>query len=215
MKIKICGITSTMEAKYLNDNNVDYGGFVFYKKSKRNLTIDQASVICDRLKPDIKKVAVMVSPALEEVINIIEAGFDIIQIHQDIDIRILDEVDASIWLAINFTEDEFNKKSEFINQLTAMQRSKITGIVIDAENFGSGQTFDWYHNKDKLQGEFLSDRKLILAGGLNSDNVKDAINLIKPDVVDVSSGVEIDKDIIGKSESKIKAFVEAVREASL
>ena len=84
MKIKICGITNEKEADYLNDNKVDFAGFVFYEKSKRNITIDKARLIMDRLNPNIKKVAVMVSPTLEEVIDKEDAGFDIIQIHGEL-----------------------------------------------------------------------------------------------------------------------------------
>ena len=81
-KIKICGITRESETEVLNRMQVDYAGFVFFEKSKRNVSIEQAKEIKKHLKPSIKTVAVTVNPALDLIDEIIEAGFDILQIHK-------------------------------------------------------------------------------------------------------------------------------------
>lgn len=212
MKIKICGITSEKEADYLNDNKVDFAGFVFYEKSKRNITIDKARLIMDGLNSSIKKVAVMVSPTLDEVLKKEKAGFDIIQIHGELKESILDEADKEVWCAINLSDEEYEEKIRWLNKLKPNQYAKITGIVIDSKNFGSGETFDWQRNMDKLKEKVFKDKKFILAGGLNSDNVSEAISILHPDIVDVSSGVEGSHDKVGKDKILIDSFALAVRQ---
>ena len=84
-KIKICGLTSPAEARYLNENHVDFAGMVlFFPKSKRNISIEQAKEIMAALDASIKRVAVVVSPSIEQVRLIEAAGFDYIQIHGEI-----------------------------------------------------------------------------------------------------------------------------------
>ena len=212
MKIKICGITNEKEADYLNDNKVDFAGFVFYEKSKRNITIDKARLIMNRLDSNIKKVAVMVSPTLEEVIDKEDDGFDVIQIHGEIDEAILDRTRKKVWCAINLSDEEYDDKMRWLMGLKPNQYRKITGIVIDSKNFGSGQTFDWQQNIDKLESKVFKDKTFILAGGLNPDNVGEAISILHPDIVDVSSGVEASVDKVEKKKRLIDDFVLAVKQ---
>ena len=83
-KIKICGLTKEKEADYLNQIHADFAGMVvFFSKSKRNISLDQAKKIKSALLPEIKTVAVTVSPTLAQISQIAEAGFDLIQIHGD------------------------------------------------------------------------------------------------------------------------------------
>ena len=82
MKIKICGLTNKKEAEYLNANQVDFAGMVlFFPKSKRNITIEQAKEIMSALDKEVQKVAVVVEPSIEQIQEIEQAGFDYIQIH--------------------------------------------------------------------------------------------------------------------------------------
>ena len=213
MKIKICGITNEKEADYLNDNKVDFAGFVFYEKSKRNITIDKARLIMNRLDSNIKKVAVMVSPTLEEVIDKEDDGFDVMQIHGELKESILDKTRKEVWCAINLSDEEYEEKIRWIMGLKPNQYRKITGIVIDSKNFGSGQTFDWQQNIDKLESKVFKDKTFILAGGLNPDNVGEAISILHPDIVDVSSGVEGSHNMVGKDRRLIDRFVLAVKQS--
>ena len=83
-KIKICGLTKEKEADYLNQIHADFAGMVvFFPKSKRNISLDHAKKIKAALLPEIKTVAVTVSPTLAQISQIAEAGFDLIQIHGD------------------------------------------------------------------------------------------------------------------------------------
>jgi len=163
-KIKICGLTSPAEARYLNENHVDFAGMVlFFPKSKRNISIEQAKDIMAALDASIKRVAVVVSPSIEQIRQIEAAGFDYVQIHGEIP-----ETEAEAAKAIP-------------------------------------KTFDW-----KLVDNIPRDEKLLLlAGGLNPDNVRMAIEAVHPDGVDVSSGVENDNGA-GKNPERIRAFAIAV-----
>lgn len=195
-KIKICGLTSPAEARYLNENHVDFAGMVlFFPKSKRNISIEQAKEIMAALDASIKRVAVVVSPSIEQIKQIEAAGFDYIQIHGKIPET---EVEAPILKAFNVSD--MGSYEKYHND------SRIAGYVFDAIEPGSGKTFDW-----KLVDNIPRDEKLLLlAGGLNPDNVRMAIEAVHPDGVDVSSGVENDNKA-GKNPEKIHDFVAAVK----
>lgn len=198
-KIKICGLINSEDAMLLNENQVDFAGFVlFYPKSKRNLTLDKAMEIEKNLDPTIEKVAVTMSPTLEQVRSIEEAGFDYIQIHGELFEQVLEQTKIPIFRGINIgKEKSFNM--EFWPE-------KIAGMVLDGKVSGQGKTFDWTIMDQVPKGEKL----LILAGGLHTGNVREGIKVVKPDMVDVSSGVEKENGI-GKDPVKIKEFVQAVR----
>lgn len=200
-KVKICGLTSPAEARYLNENHVDFAGMVlFFPKSKRNISIEQAKEIMAALDASIKRVAVVVSPSIEQVRQIEAAGFDYVQIHGEIP-----ETEAEAAKAIPilkaFNVSDMDSYEKYHND------SRIAGYVFDAIEPGSGKTFDW-----KLVDNIPRDEKLLLllAGGLNPDNVRMAIEAVHPDGVDVSSGVEND-DKAGKNPEKIHDFVAAVK----
>lgn len=201
-KIKICGLTSPAEARYLNENHVDFAGMVlFFPKSKRNISIEQAMEIMAALDASIKRVAVVVSPSIEQVRQIEAAGFDYVQIHGEIP-ETETEAEAAIAIPIlkAFNVSDMGSYEKYHND------SRIAGYVFDAIEPGSGKTFDW-----KLVDNIPRDEKLLLlAGGLNPDNVRMAIEAVHPDGVDVSSGVEND-DKAGKNPEKIHDFVAAVK----
>ena len=198
-KIKVCGLTDKKEASYLNAQQVDFAGFVlFFPKSKRNLTITQAKEIMNDLNPSIKKVAVVVSPSIEQIKEIQEANFDIIQIHGSLPDAVLNEISIPILKAFNISDME--------HYPIYQKCEKIKGYVFDAQEPGSGKTFDW-----KLVTNIPRDHKLLLlAGGLTPNNVSQAIAALHPDGVDVSSGVEF-TDKPGKDPEKIEQFIHAVR----
>ena len=201
-KIKICGLTSPAEARYLNENHVDFAGMVlFFPKSKRNISIEQAMEIMAALDASIKRVAVVVSPSIEQVRQIEAAGFDYVQIHGEIP-ETETEAEAAIAIPIlkAFNVSDMDSYEKYHND------SRIAGYVFDAIEPGSGKTFDW-----KLVDNIPRDEKLLLlAGGLNPDNVRMAIEAVHPDGVDVSSGVEND-DKAGKNPEKIHDFVAAIK----
>lgn len=201
-KVKICGLTSPAEARYLNENHVDFAGMVlFFPKSKRNISIEQAMEIMAALDASIKRVAVVVSPSIEQIRQIEAAGFDYVQIHGEIP-ETETEAEAAIAIPIlkAFNVSDMDSYEKYHND------SRIAGYVFDAIEPGSGKTFDW-----KLVDNIPRDEKLLLlAGGLNPDNVRMAIEAVHPDGVDVSSGVENDNGA-GKNPEKIHDFVSAIK----
>ena len=199
MKIKVCGLTTKKEAEFLNENNVDLAGMVmFFPKSKRNITPDTAKEIISALNKNIKKVAVVVSPSYEEIKIIESLDFDYVQIHGELSEELESKINLPILKAFNIKDMDLYERYKV--------SKKVVGYVFDAQEPGSGKVFDW-----SLVKTLPKDGKiLILAGGLNPENVAKAIEYIHPDGVDVSSGVEYgDKN--GKDPEKIKRFVENAR----
>ena len=193
--VKVCGLTDTMEADYLNKNKVDFSGFVlFFPKSKRNISIEKAEQIMAELDENIKKVAVIVSPDESEIQQINGSGFDYVQIHGEIKDRLLEQISKPVFKAFNIKDIKNIHKYQ--------NNAKIVGYVFDAAAPGSGKVFDW-----SILNDIKRDAKtFILAGGLNDSNVREAVKLVNPDVVDVSSGVEYDSGR-GKDPEKIKQFI--------
>ena len=201
MKIKVCGLTTKKEAEFLNENKVDLAGMVmFFPKSKRNITPDKAKEIISALDKRIKKVAVVVSPSYEEIKIIESLDFDYVQIHGELSEELESKINLPILKAFNIKDMDLYERYKV--------SKKVVGYVFDAQEPGSGKVFDW-----SLVKTLPKDGKiLILAGGLNPENVAKAIEYIHPDGVDVSSGVE-NPNGIGKSEEKIKIFVTNARKA--
>lgn len=201
MIIKICGLTNVCEADYLKENKVDLAGIVlFFEKSKRNTNIETAKSIIAELHPQIKVVAVTVSPTMNQVEQIEAAGFDYLQIHGKSDEELLKSCSIPVLRAFNV--DDLDKYDYYLGF------DNIKGFVFDAGEPGSGKTFDWDMLKTLKRDP---DRLYILAGGLNDTIVAKAIQSVNPDGVDISSGVEF-VNKLGKDPDKIKQFVKSVRE---
>ena len=173
---------------------------LFFPKSKRNITIEQAKEIMKSLSSKIQKVAVVVSPSALQIKEIQEAGFDIVQIHGQVFPEALGILQIPFLRAFNVDNMQEWERYE--------AEPKCIGYVFDAVKPGSGETFDWSSIPNLPE-----DGKLyLLAGGLNPDNVGSAVVAMHPYGVDVSSGVESDSGM-GKDPEKIEAFVKAVRGA--
>lgn len=207
MQVKICGITKPEELEYLN--GADYAGFVFFEKSKRNISYEQASEILKN-KGELKTVAVTVSPDADMLKDLEKLKFDVIQVHKELKKDFLEKSSIPIWYAFNISNpEELAKKKKFFRELPQELSDKIQGIVVDGAEYGSGKTFKWDITlKDKLR-EICENRLFILAGGLNPSNVQEGMNIFSPDMVDVSSGVE---GTNGKDRNLVKDFIERVRE---
>ena len=210
-KVKICGLQKPVDAQYVNDAGADYTGFVFYEKSKRNVSCQKAKKIMEKIRPDIKKVAVTVSPDAAQIQILQQMKFDIIQMHGTLSAEALSAVELPVWYAINLSDPkEFAEKTKDFLDLPEKLQQKITALVVDGASYGGGQTFDWQKTQTFRQTEgIFAGRKFVLAGGLHAGNVNKGIQLFHPDVVDVSSGVENEN---GKDEALIKQFVTCVKE---
>lgn len=205
MKVKICGITTEEEVKWLNQANVDYAGFVlFFEKSKRNVSLERAKELLKVLDDSITPVAVTVEPEIEQIRQIEKAGFSILQVHGKIPECVVKEIGIPVWKAFNVSD-----LSEFVYY---DQCDKIGGFVLDAQMPGSGKTFDW----TLLEGIPKTEKQVMLAGGLNPDNIGIALRELQGKIqgVDTSSGVEKENGV-GKDKQKIELFVKKVRQNCL
>lgn len=202
-QIKICGITQVGEAFYLNEAHLEYAGFVFWQKSKRNVSFAQAEEIHKFLDKSIRRVAVTVSPNLQLVRRIEQAGFDILQVHGELQEEVLKQCSIPIWRACNLQGPQDMHRLE--------QDRKITGYVLDAKQAGSGKTFDWagcHTTVKQMKATVFAGKTFVLAGGLSPQNIVEAVKTLEPDAVDVSTGVE---GADGKEKSLILDFVRKVR----
>ena len=197
--VKICGLTNDNDIEAVNLYKPDFVGFVlFFPKSKRNLELVEAKRLMKLVNAEIKKVAVVVSPSVEQAMMISDAGFDCIQIHGELNGEIIHNCNIPIIKAFNVSDlDKYSQYTSIEN---------IKGFVFDANEPGSGKTFDWNTLKQLPE----SDKMVFLSGGLTPDNVRRAIEVVNPDVVDISSGVEyLDKP--GKDPEKISNFIRNAR----
>ncbi len=206
VKVKICGLKRPEDILAVNEAKADYAGFVFFEKSRRNISFDTAEKLLRLLAPGIESVAVCVSPTEEFIHEISKLGFDRIQIHGDISPEILDQIQTPVWQAVNVKDG--------LDPALFLKHESIDGYVVDGADYGGGKTFGWEDDSIGSSAaaavrETLEGKTFVLAGGLNTDNVRKGIELFCPDVVDVSSGVELDGV---KSERLIHRFIRKVRE---
>ena len=184
-RVKICGITSVQDAKNVCDAGADSIGLVFYKKSPRNVGISQAQEICDSLPPFVTCVGLFLDPSEEfvnEVLN--EVKLDLLQFHGLESAEFCESFSRPYIKAIGMegisSEDEFTEVTK--------QYTNAKGFLVDSHATGkaggTGKTFDW-KNVPQVQ-----EKPIILAGGLNPENVADALQQLDLFGVDLSSGVE-------------------------
>ncbi|EAA0092911.1 phosphoribosylanthranilate isomerase [Listeria innocua] len=199
MIVKICGLKKSVDVKAAVENGADMIGFVF-AKSKRQVTIEQAHQLAKNIPSNIKKVGVFVNPTEDELTAAIKGvPLDIVQLHGQEPTEQADRTDAEVIKAFPVKEGKLpNNINDYSNAY----------ILLDApaEEYegGSGKTFDW----DKVNSDLLIKNKLIIAGGLNVENVKEAINRFEPYAVDISSGVETNGE---KDPEKIKIFIKTAK----
>ena len=205
-KVKICGITTERETEFLNEGKADYAGMVFYEKSRRNIRFTQAEKLIRCLNAEIAKVAVAVNPDLEFAKEAAGRGFDLLQVHGNLEKEVRENSPLPLWRAVNIT-DEDTLKAFFAEEENAGMNN-IKGYVADGMTYGGGKTFDWTKFRDHIRSQ-IKGKELILAGGLTAENVKEGIHCFMPDIVDVSSGVE---EAGKKSREKIITFIRKVRE---
>ena len=205
-KVKICGITEERETEFLNEGKADYAGMVFYEKSRRNISFAQAEKLIKCLSAEIVKVAVAVNPDLEFAKEAAQKGFDLLQIHGNLEKEVRENSPLPLWRAVNITDE--NALKAFFAEEEKEGMENIKGYVADGMGYGGGRPFDWTKFQDHIRSQ-IKGKELILAGGLTAENVKEGIHCFMPDIVDVSSGVE---EAGKKSREKIISFIRKVRE---
>ena len=195
-KIKFCGMRRPEDIAAANELKPDYIGFVFAKKSRRRVDAETAAALKSLLSPDIRAVGVFVDEDAERAAGLLNAGvIDLAQLHGHEDdayvARLRHLTDRPVIRAFRVSSPADIRRAE---------RSPADLVLLDA-GAGGGAAFDW---------ELLRSmrRPFFLAGGLDSENVGDAVALFRPFGVDVSSGIETDG---AKDPLKMRAFAAAVK----
>ncbi|MCI3946594.1 N-(5'phosphoribosyl)anthranilate isomerase [Pseudomonas syringae] len=201
VRSKICGITRIEDALAAVEAGADAIGLVFYPKSPRAVTVLQARAIIAGLPPFVTTVGLFVNASRCELNETLDAvALDMLQFHGDETPEACDGYHRPYIKALRV------KAGDDIAQACRAYRNA-RGVLLDTyvEGVpgGTGETFDWALIPDDL------DKPVILAGGLTSANVAQAIAQVRPYAVDVSGGVEKSKGI--KDREKILAFMSAVQ----
>lgn len=201
-RIKICGLTRAQDLRDAVALGADAIGFVFYPPSPRAVSIEQAAALAALLPPFVTAVGLFVNPSATEVNAVLQqVPLQLLQFHGDEDEALCSCFGRS-WI----------KAARMRQGVDLVEFSSLhpgaSGILVDAhvEGYGGGgQTFDW----SLIPAGFT--RPLVLSGGLDAENVTDAVRRLRPWAVDVSSGVESDKGI--KDAGRMAAFIAGVRRA--
>ena len=190
-KVKICGLSTKEAVKTAVSAGADYIGFVF-APSKRQVTLEQAAELAKLIPSDVKKVGVFVSPSRAELLEAVDkVGLDLVQVHGQVVDKLFENLPCGSIQAVQVDEGGH------------VPNSQADYLLFDAPVAGSGQTFDW----GKLDTTGVA-QPFFIAGGLNENNVEEAIQHFTPFAVDVSSGVETDGQ---KDHEKIRRFIERVK----
>ena len=198
-KVKICGMTEKETIQTAIKHKVDYLGFVFYAKSPRNLTPDQARELTKNIPPHVKRIAVLVN-AKDEFIEQIKDYFDCFQLHGHEDVKRIRELkqkfNKEIIKAIKVTDEASAKTyTQF--------EDEVDMLMFDSPAMEKTAKFDWnILTKLKIKKPYL------VAGSISIDNVDEVLKY-NPYGIDVSAGLESSLGV--KSKTKIIEFLDKVK----
>ncbi len=204
-RIKVCGITRPEDAQHAAALGVDAIGLVFYKPSPRAVTVEQATAVAAVLPPFVSVVGLFVNATRDELHNVLEqVPIDLLQFHGDESPEDCEGYNRPFIKALRMCDG-------IDLQVEASRFTSASGLLLDAYQpgvpGGTGESFEWSRVSDVNKRGL--GKPIILAGGLTSANVGEAISIVKPYAVDVSGGVESEKGI--KDYSKMAEFVAAIR----
>lgn len=190
-KIKICGLRRDDDISYVNKLRPDYAGFILSNGFRRSIDMKTVTHLRNRLAAGITAVGVFVNEN-EEIVNAcIKMGvIDMVQLHGDESAEYCKKIKAPVIKVLK--PDTFDKISEY---------EPYADYFLFDSGTGTGKTFDWSAIPD-------TEKPFFLAGGLDRDNLKQAIETVKPYAVDMSSSVETDGI---KDYNKIKEIIDIVR----
>ena len=212
IRVKVCGLTSLVDAEAADAAGADYLGFILYPKSARHISLEQFRSMAPRLPPR-KIVAVVVEPSTEELAAVMAAGFDCVQLHFSNEtpffqaVLWLDVVPPDrLWLA-----PRIRPGKDLDLAFVPLADTILLDTYHPDAHGGTGQTGDW----EKFSGYRQKFRKVhwVLAGGLNPDNISAAITASGARFVDVNSGIEAAPGV--KDHAKLKAFFPALQGITL
>lgn len=202
VKVKICGITNLDDALTAVDYGADALGFVFYKKSPRFISPSNAAAIIKELPPFVTTVGVFVDEDAAAVRKIMdEAGLTVAQLHGSETLAYCKRLSRKYIKAVRVRGLKDIKGLGKYGPITFLLDTYVKGAA-----GGTGRAFDW-----DIAVESKKFGRIILSGGLTPSNVREAVELVSPYAVDVSSGVE--KEPGRKDPVKVIKFIEAAKGA--
>ena len=207
IRIKMCGVTRLADAEAAVEAGIDALGFIFHPKSPRNIDPEQARQIIDRLPPFIDTVGVFVNKKRHEVEEIIDyCRLAYAQLHGEENPKYCERLvrfaaPCQVLKAFRVGPD---LQARDIRPYDAHVRGYLLDTFDTRMAGGTGKTFDW----DRIK-KLKLHRPLLLAGGLNPDNILKALERVRPYGVDVNSGVEVSPGV--KDHDRIRALVSRVR----
>jgi phosphoribosylanthranilate isomerase len=209
VEIKICGLTRSIDAEYADAAGAEYLGVIFAGGARERPPTHARDTLAGRRA---RKVGVFAEQEPAAIATIVEmVGLQVVQLHAGSDAERVNQVRAAtgaeVWAVIRSVDGTLPPGTEALCDAA-------DALLIDAlapgKLGGSGITLPW----DRL-GEALDELdhhpRIVLAGGLTAENVAEAIELVAPSVVDVSSGVEASPGV--KDHARIRAFIAAARSA--
>ncbi len=203
VKVKICGLTNLEDAKAAASYGADYLGFIFYPKSPRYVPPERAASILKNLPKGVKKVAVVVNAEAEFLKQLLDIGFDLLQLHGEETPEILKFLPKERVIKVFRVRDKFDR-----SLLEGWEG--VYAFLLDTYKKGTyggtGETFNWNLARELVEG----GHRIFLSGGLNPENVAEAIKRVCPYAVDVSSGVEASKG--KKDPKKLELFIKRAKE---
>ena len=210
-KVKICGVTTPEALEAAIEEKADFIGFVFFGNSPRNLSPERAAQLIERVPSHIKTVGLFVDAddaGFESVFRYTK--LDMIQLHGSENPRRVTEIKSRYQLPV-MKVIKVADASDLV--MLGETQSVADMILFDAKPpanatlpGGNGHTFDW-----NILKNLKVPKPWMLSGGLTPDNIKTALEILSPDAVDVSSGVEDRPGV--KNPDKIRAFIRAVKQA--
>jgi len=199
--IKICGITNLDDAIAVAGSGANALGFIFYPRSPRYISPEKAKEIIENIPRKITRVGVFVNHRADEIKEIVDfCGLNLVQLHGNESPEFCRQFPASTLVKA------FSPRTE--NDLQELKDYPVKAILVDTHDpklyGGTGKTSNW-----KLASKIKKSHPLILSGGLNIDNIIEAIETAHPDAVDINSGVEVSPG--KKDHSKVREIVKIVR----
>lgn len=206
-QIKICGLTDVDQALACAELGADAIGLVFFEKSPRNLSVDQARAICDALPSHVMTTGVFVNETFDSVMDkVLRCGIKVVQLHgnerPELVSRLIREKLPVI--KVLYMESDPNIKLADDFDPTAFLVECAKGVL------PGGNALSW--NFERVS-ELKTQKPVLIAGGLSPDNIADAVAKAMPDGVDVSSGVELSPG--RKDLKKVEAFITAVKQTAV
>jgi phosphoribosylanthranilate isomerase len=208
-RIKMCGTTTLEDAEKAVRLGVDALGFIFYEKSPRYITPIDAREIISHLPAFMDFVGVFVGKEISEVVEIVrKSGINHVQLHGNENIEYCQKLIEKLpcCKVIKAFRVSSKSKAEDFSPYQYVVSGFLLDTYLKGEPGGTGEVFDW-----EIIKKLNLQRPLILAGGLNPDNITDAVSSVEPYAVDINSGVEVKPGV--KDYIKLSRLIQHVRES--